>query len=69
VMHRGRRSQTNGWALWHHSSSTFFASHRTSIDTETQFSFSVVQRWFALHGWLTGVNSAIYGWFGTLTLF
>jgi hypothetical protein len=26
-MHRGRWSQTNGWALWHHSSSTFFASH------------------------------------------
>ncbi len=27
VVHRGRWSQTNGWALRHHSSKTFFASH------------------------------------------
>ncbi|MED4690758.1 hypothetical protein, partial [Peribacillus frigoritolerans] len=40
VVHRGRRSQTNGWAQRHHSSTTFFAIHEALN--------------FALHGWLTG---------------
>ncbi|MBT2724945.1 hypothetical protein, partial [Bacillus sp. ISL-46] len=53
--HRGRWSQTNGWALTHHSSSTFLSSRRISIDGLTIFSFSVVKSWFlAIHGWLTG---------------
>ncbi|MFC0024944.1 hypothetical protein [Neobacillus cucumis] len=55
MMHRGRWSQTNGWALWHHSSSTFLSSLRTSMDGFNTFSFFVVKScFFAIHGWLTG---------------
>jgi hypothetical protein len=46
VVHRGRWSQTNGWALWHHSLSTFLSQPRNSIDRLEPFSFSVVNRRF-----------------------
>ncbi|WP_409304967.1 hypothetical protein [Peribacillus sp. SCS-155] len=46
MVHRGRWSQTNGWALWHHSSSTFLIQPKNSIDGLEPFSFSVVNRRF-----------------------
>ncbi|WP_340006843.1 hypothetical protein MHH52_04295 [Paenibacillus sp. FSL K6-0276] len=54
VMHRGGRSQTNGWALWHHSLSTFFASRTNSIDWGTHFHPLWCSAALALHEWLTG---------------
>ncbi|NOU97154.1 hypothetical protein GC093_28590 [Paenibacillus sp. LMG 31456] len=54
MMHRGGRSQTNGWALWHHSLSTFFASRTNSIDRGTHFHPLWCSAVLALHGWLTG---------------
>jgi hypothetical protein len=53
VMHRGRWSQTNGWALWHHSSSTFFASHTYLYPFCKNF-HPLWCSFFWLHGWLTG---------------
>jgi hypothetical protein len=61
VVHRGRWSQTNGWALSHHSSSTFLASRSSSMGTETPFSFSVVQRWFCA-AWLANGQDSLINW-------
>jgi hypothetical protein len=55
VMHRGRWSQTNGWALRHHSSSTFFASHTLSIVLSTHFHPLWCSAVIAMHVWLTGI--------------
>ncbi|HEY2494320.1 MAG TPA: hypothetical protein VGI33_15620, partial [Paenibacillus sp.] len=48
------RSQTNGWALWHHSLSTFFASRTNSIVIGIHFHPLWCSADLALHGWLTG---------------
>ncbi|WP_160297299.1 hypothetical protein [Paenibacillus sp. IHBB 10380] len=54
MMHRGGRSQTNGWALWHDSLSTFFASRTNSIDSGIHFHPLWCSAVLALHVWLTG---------------
>jgi hypothetical protein len=54
VVHRGRWSQTKGGALWHHSVSTFLASHYPSIDGIIHFHSLWCRAGFALHGRLKG---------------
>ncbi|MEH7483090.1 hypothetical protein V7157_18895 [Neobacillus drentensis] len=55
MVHRGRWSQTNGWAQRHHSSKTFFASIK--IDGLSHFHSLWCSADFALHGWLTGTSN------------